>query len=124
VDGPVVDSGVGVVEVVELVGVVLARSVIIEGKLGKGKGTYGHVVELVLVCTPYCICQIVLLSDYTYGFVSVVWEDALTVKYVTFKGVGAPVLDVYVFALGVVREHGFRDKDGLAVKVVTKWDAG
>jgi hypothetical protein len=91
---------------------------------GDGNGTYGHVVELVLVCTPHRVCQIVALSDDAYSLVRVFREGVLAKEDVSFYEVVAPELDVYVLALVVAREELLRDGNWLAVEVFTEGDAG
>lgn len=81
-DGPPTHRTVGVVKVVQLVRIVLSKSATALGC--HRQVTHCHVIQLVLICAPNCIRQIVFLPNDTHVFVRVVYKVVLSEESVSF----------------------------------------
>ena len=85
--------------------------------------TYSHIVQFVLVCTPHCVCKIIVLANDSHVLVCVVREVRLSKECVALDEILAPELDVYVFALVVLFQQILSYRDWLAIKIFSERDA-
>lgn len=77
-----------------------------------------------LIRTPDCVCEVVVLANDSHVLVRVVGEMRLSEKRITFDEILAPELDVYMFALIVLIQQVLRYRNWFAIKIFSERDAG
>jgi hypothetical protein len=115
---PAIHYAVGIIDVVDLVGIVLASLVFVCICKGCSKEkTYSHVIKFMFIRAPYRVRKVITISNDPHVLVRVVRKVGLPKERISFYQILTPELNVDMLTLLVGGQQLFSDGDWFPVEV-------